>query len=137
IVVGEIRDSRPDMMVQEAIRRALEERGVKAIVHTIWDVLGLSEQEYAELRNGMRNYTIFDGQRELETFFTLTGLMQEPQKGRDWVRQQDADLYNATWPQPKIDNPRLAALARDYTDSVQNALVKWLDNHPEVDWVVW
>src|SRR5207237_10895992 len=29
IVVGEIRDSRPDMMVQAAIKRAMEERGVK------------------------------------------------------------------------------------------------------------
>jgi hypothetical protein len=50
IVVGELRDSRPDMMVQEAMKRALEERGVKAIVLTVWELLGLSEQEYTELR---------------------------------------------------------------------------------------
>ena len=45
IVVGEIRDSRPDMMVQEAIRRALEERGVKAIILTVWELLGLSDAD--------------------------------------------------------------------------------------------
>src|SRR5436305_15031639 len=32
IVVGEVRDSRPNMMVQEAIMRALEERGVKVTI---------------------------------------------------------------------------------------------------------
>src|SRR5258706_9210537 len=41
IVVGEVRDSKPDMMVQEAIKRAYEERGVKCTILTTWDTLGL------------------------------------------------------------------------------------------------
>src|SRR5262245_10511258 len=118
IVVGEIRDSRPDMIVQEAMKRALEERGVKAIVLTVWELLGLSEQEYTELRGGVRTYTIFDGQRELEYFFTATGLMFEPQKGREWIRKEDPDLYDATWAPPKFANERYATIARDYLDLV-------------------
>src|SRR4051794_2867658 len=54
IVVGELRDTRPDMMVQEAMKRALEERGVKAIVLTMWEILGITEQNYTELRGGVR-----------------------------------------------------------------------------------
>jgi hypothetical protein len=137
IVVGELRDSRPNMMVQEAMKRAAEERGVKAIILTTWELLGLSEQEYNELRTGVRTYTISDGQRELEYFFTVTGLMPSPQKGRDWVRQQDSELYDATWPQTKIENPRFAEIARDHLELVPKALVAWLDKHPEVDWVMW
>ena len=137
IVVGELRDTRPDMMVQEAMKRALEERGVKAIVLTIWEVLGLTEQEYTELRGGVRTYSILDGQRELEYFFTVTGIMPSPQKGRDWVRAQDVALYDATWPQQKFANDKLADIARDYIDLDLQGLIAWLDKHPEVDWVVW
>ena len=137
IVVGELRDSPPNMMVQEAMKRALEERGVKAIILTVWELLGLSEAEYAELRKGVRTYTIGDGQRELEYFFTVTGLMPNPQKGRDWVRERDADLYNATWPQARFDNARFAEIARNHLEMVPDALVAWLDKHPEVNWVMW
>jgi hypothetical protein len=66
IVVGEVRDSKPNMMVQEAIKRAMEERGVKTTVLTIWDLLGLTEVEFQNYRDGIRTYSIADGQRELE-----------------------------------------------------------------------
>src|SRR5262245_10895067 len=137
IVVGEVNGAYPNMMVQAAIKRALEERGVKVLLLTLWDLLGLSEQDYAEFRKGFRTSTIADGQRELEYFFTGTGLMPNPQKGRDWVRQQDPDLYNATWQEPTFTNERLAKLARDYAPTVADALVAWIDRHPEIDWIVW
>src|SRR6266446_8642980 len=137
IVVGEIRDSRPNMMVEEAIKRAMEERGVKCTVLTVWELLGLSEQEYDEFRNGMRTYSVTDGQRELEYFFTSTGQMPNPQKGRDWIGKEDPDLYKAIWPEPKSSSERYAKLAKDYVEAVPNALVAWLDRHPEIDWIVW
>jgi hypothetical protein len=137
IVVGELRDTRPNMIVQEAIKRAMEERGVKCIILPVWEALGISETDYTELRAGVRTYTIGDGQRELEYFFTVTGLMHEPAKGRAWVREQDPELYAATWPQPKIANPRLAEIARNHLQLVPKALIAWLDKHPEVDWVMW
>jgi hypothetical protein len=137
IVVGEVNGAYPNMMVQSAIKRALEERGVKVLLLTLWDLLGLSEQDYAEFRKGFRTSTIADGQRELEYFFTGTGLMPNPQKGRDWVREQDPDLYNATWQEPTFRNERLAKLARDYAPTVADALVAWIDRHPEIDWIVW
>jgi hypothetical protein len=137
IVVGEIRDSKPNMMVQEAIKRAMEERGVKTTVLTVWELLGLTEKEYYEFRDGVRTYTIADGQRELEYFFNYTGFTPDPVKGRDWVRQQDPELYDATWTTPKYDNPRYAQIAKDYNDLVPARLNEWLDKHPEISWIVW
>src|SRR5262245_42578345 len=58
IVIGELRDSKPDMLVQDAIKRAMEERGVKTIILTVWELLGLTEQQYNEIRTGVRTYTI-------------------------------------------------------------------------------
>lgn len=137
IVVGEIREARPNMMVQEAIMRAMAERGAKAVVVTTWDLLGVSEADYVAVRTALRENTIGDGQREIESFFTGTGLMENPQRGRDWIKKNDPELYEATWPTPKIDDPRLAELAARYTESVPKALAAWLDKHPEIDWICW
>ncbi len=137
IVVGEIREPRPNMMVQEALKRAIEERGAKAVVVTTWDLLGVTEEEYVKVRTALREFTISDGQRELEYFFTVTGLMRKPEEGRAWVQKNDPDLYAATWPVPKIDDPELAKLAARYNAEVPKALVRWLDKNPGVDWIVW
>jgi hypothetical protein len=137
IVVGEIRDSQPTMMVQEAIKRAYEERGVKCTILTVWDMLGLSEKEYQEFREGIRTYTIGDGQRELETYFTGTGFMPSPEKGRAWVAKEDPQLASATWTEPKFESERFAKLAKDLFEASPNALVAWLDKHPEIDWILW
>ena len=137
IVVGEIRDTVPDMMVQEAIKRAFEERGVKCTILTTWDTLGLSQQEYMEFREGIRTYTIGDGQRELESFFTTTGFMPNAQKGRDWFAGKDPELARVTWPERKFTNERFAQLAKELFEATPNALVAWLDKHPEIDWIVW
>lgn len=137
IVIGEIREPRPNMLVQEAITKAMAERGAKAIVKTTWDLLGISEDDYLKVRTALRENTIADGQRELESFFAGTGQMEKPERGRDWLKQNDPDLYAATWPALKIDDPRLAALARRYTAEVPKALMAWLDNNPGIDWIVW
>ncbi len=137
IVIGEIREPRPNMMVQEAIKRAMVERGAKAVVMTTWDLLGVSEADYVKVRTALRESTISDGQRELEYFFTVTGLMRNPEQGRAWVRQNDPDLYNATWKEPRVEDPALAKLAKEYVGRVPAALVAWLDKNPGIDWVVW
>ena len=63
--------------------------------------------------------------------------MVKPEKGREWVKQKDPELYAATWAEPKIADPKLAALAKEYTARIPKALIAYIDKHPEVDWVVW
>ena len=137
IFVGEIRDAWPNMMVQDAIKRALEERGVKTQIVTIWDAMGLSESEFRQVREALREYTISDGQRELDSFFTTTGQMVDFKKGRQWVNERDPDLFKATWPELVIPDPKLAAIAGDYINKSSAAVVAWLDKNPQIDWVMW
>ena len=137
IFVGEIRDAWPNMMVQEAIRRALEERGVKIQIVTMWDAMGLSESQFREVREALREYTISDGQRELDSFFTTTGQMVDFEKGRAWVKERDPELFKATWPDLVIPDPKLAAIARNYIARSSDAVVAWLDKNPQIDWVMW
>jgi hypothetical protein len=137
IVVGEIRDAKPNMMVQAAIKRALEERGVKVTLLTTWETLGMSEEDYMEFRTGVRNYHIGDGQRELESYFTTTGFMPNAKKGRAWVASKDPELAKATWPEPKLKTEKHKQLAAELFEATPRALVAWLDKHPEIDWIVW
>jgi hypothetical protein len=137
IFVGEIRDAWPNMMVQDAIKRALEERGVKTQIVTIWDAMGLSESEFRQVREALREYTISDGQRELDSFFTTTGQMVDFKKGRQWVKERDPGLFNATWPELVIPDPKLGAIAGDYINKSSAAVVAWLDKNPQIDWVMW
>ena len=39
--------------------------------------------------------------------------------------------------QPKFANERFAKLAKELFEASPNALVAWLDKHPEIDWIVW
>lgn len=137
IVIGEVRDAEPNMLVQEAIKRALEERGVKVHVKPTWELVGISEKEVLATRQAINQFTIADGQRELEYFFTGTGFMPNPQKGRDWIRAQDADLYNATWPDAQFPNERAAQLARESLDIVGKGIQAFIEKNPEVTWVFW
>jgi hypothetical protein len=137
IFVGEIRDAWPNMMVQDAIKRALEERGVKIQIVTMWDAMGLSEADFRQVREALREYTISDGQRELDSFFTTTGQMVDFQKGRQWVKDKDPDLFKATWPDLVIKDPKLSAIANNYIARSSDAVVAWLDKNPQIDWVMW
>ena len=137
IFIGEIRDAWPNKLVQEAIKRGLEERGVKIQIVTMWDALGLSEADFKQVREALREYTISDGQRELDSFFTTTGQMVDFQKGRQWVKDKDPDLFKATWPDLVIPDPKLSAIANNYIARSSEAVVAWLDKNPQIDWVMW
>ena len=138
IVVGEVRDAEPNFMVQEAIKRALEERGVKTHVVTTWDLVGVSEADVKAARGAVEQSTIADGQRELESFFAGTGTMPNPQKGRDWIRKEDPELYNATWPEAQFPNETAARLAaRDSMQFTGKAIQAYIDKNPDVRWVFW
>ena len=99
--------------------------------------MGLSESEFRQVREALREYTISDGQRELDSFFTTTGQMIDFKKGRQWVNERDPDLFKATWPELVITDPKLAAIAGDYINKSSAAVVAWLDKNPQIDWVMW
>jgi hypothetical protein len=138
IIVGEVRDAEPNMMVQEAIKRGLEERGVKVHLVTTWDLVGTTEADVKAVRKAVEQFTIVDGQRELESFFAGTGTMPNPQKGRDWIRKEDPDLYNATWPETKYPSQLAGQLAaRDSMGFTGKSIQAYIDKNPDVRWVFW
>lgn len=137
IVVGEVRDAKPVPLVQQAIRRAVEERGVKLVIMNAAELIGVSEADVDAIRKARQVHTFRDGQQELEYFYGVTGQMPDPRKGKAWVKEKDPALHDATWPALKIDDPKIAELERSFERRVTAALIKYLDEHKEIDWVFW
>jgi len=120
-----------DRMVQQAIERAYQERKIKAHVQYEHDLAEAKKADLEAIAKAESVMQIGDGQQELNFFFELTGQVADPEAGRDWIKQRDPALYNATW--PKTDYPqRLAKLSKDYAKLIDKGLVKYLDKHPQI-----
>ncbi len=89
IVVGEVRDSKPNMMVQEAIKRAYG--GARRQVHDPHDLGHARHERGASISNSATAFApiaIGDGQRELESLLHHHGLHAECAEGPRLGRQQ-------------------------------------------------
>lgn len=121
-----------DRMVQEAIVRAYADRGVKAHIGWENELAGVPRADLEVIARTESVMKIGDGQQELNFFFELTGQVADPEKGRDWIRSRDAQLYDAAWPSVRYPEERLAKISREYDKRVDAGLVRFLDSHRAV-----
>jgi hypothetical protein len=121
-----------DRMVQDAIARAYGERGVKCHIAYENDLAGVARADLASIAKAESVMQIGDGQQELNFFYELTGQVADPQKGRDWIKARDRELYDATWPRVRYAEERLAKISKDYEKRVDAGLVKFLDSHRDI-----
>jgi hypothetical protein len=129
---------RAEPMVQEAIVRAFRERNVEARVLYDNDLAGVSRADVEAIKRAENVFTASDGQQEVAQFYMfITGEVPDPDVIKTWIRDRDPALYQATWPQITYPEPRLAQLSADYNTRIADGLVRYLDEHPEVDRVFW
>lgn len=120
-----------DPVVQDAIARAYAERRIKAHVKFEHDLAGVSRADMTAISRAESLMQIGDGQQELNFFFELTGQVADPEAGREWIRQRDPELFNATWPKPQY-SVRLEKIANGYPKAVEKAIQKYLTDNPKV-----
>ncbi len=121
----------------QAVLRALQERGITAIVKTEAEVVGLplsdaqiyqkataipsAQQGYLEARN----YWISDYPR----------VFAHPEVAKEWMRKRRPDLYRSLYPPEQKLNPDLKA--KMSMKNIGAAIRVFLDHHPEVTGVYW
>src|ERR671924_1258378 len=124
-------------MVLQAIKRAYEERGVKVQIVPEQQLLGVSQEEALKAVKTSRWFTSEQGYMEVRAW--LLQRFADPEVPKKWLKELRPDLYKALFQKEEEGvSPELVDLGRKFGGkSVGEAIVKYLDQHKEVNAVFW
>lgn len=129
-----------DPMVQEAIKAAFKERKVEARLLYEHELAGIPKADMEALGRAQNVFKAGDGQQELD-FLKITGQIIDWDAAKKWTHDKDPLLAEATWPSLNYPNERIERLGNSMPKSrlvgSPEAVVKYLDQHPEVNKVFW
>src|SRR5688500_849478 len=123
-------------MILQAIRRAYEERGVKVQIVPENQLLGVSKEEAMKAVKANRWFTSEQGYMEVRAWLLQRfGDAEVPKK---WLKERRPDLYKAVFQREEDSAQELIDLGRRFGGrSVGEAIVKYLDQHKEVNAIFW
>jgi hypothetical protein len=124
-----------DVIVQ-AIKRAIEERGVK--VHLLYDyeLVGVSRSDAAELRKARRHFTSEHGYMEARRW--IDDRFADPAAPKKWLRERRPDLYEALYPARGELPERLKEAAKKLDrENIGNGIKQFLEQNPSVRGFYW
>jgi len=122
-----------DPLVQEAVTKAFSARKIEARILYENDLVGVSKEEMRALDAAKNLFKAGDGQQESAGFFERLGAWPDFEVYKNWVKQVDPVYYAAAWPEVEYPSEKLADLDQNYRRSVSNAVIAYLDDHPEVN----
>lgn len=125
-----------DPMVQEAITQAFELRKIEARIIYEHELAGISKQILEKIDAIENVFKAGDGQQELN-FLNITGKIPDWEGAVAWTREQDPLLADATWPDFQYNDYQLEKIAKNYFTLVSQAVINYLDEHPEVNKIFW
>jgi len=85
-----------DDMIVDAVKKAIEERGVKVQLLHDYELVGVSRAEAAELLKARRQFTAEQGYIEARQW--IDGRFADPEVPKKWLKERRPDLYDALYP---------------------------------------
>jgi len=124
-------------MVLQAIKRAYEERGVKVQMVPEHVLLGVGKEDALKAIKASDWYTSEQGYMEAHRW--VTGRFSDPEAPKKWLKERRPDLYKAMFQKEEEGiAPELVELGKKFGGrEVAKAIIKYLDQHPEVNVVFW
>ncbi len=122
-----------DKLIQEAIIRAFAQRRVEARIIFENDLLNIPVETLDAMKLAKQIFKAGDGQQESGEWFEMLGNWPDFNIFKQWVRQEDPVYYDATWPELQFPAPSLEELNRNFDAMAFAAIIKYLDEHPEVN----
>jgi hypothetical protein len=122
-----------DPLIQQAMERAFASRKVEARILYENDLVGVTKEDMQDLLEATSLFKAGDGQQESAGFFEFLGAWPDFNVYKNWVRQNDPVYYHAAWPEVDYPNEKLRTLDQNYARSVSDAVIAYLDEHPEVN----
>ena len=129
-------EPKADEMVLQAIKRAYEERGVKVQIVPEYQLLGVSKEEALKAVKALRWFTSEQGYMEAHRW--ILNAFSDPSVPRKWLKEKRPDLYKAMFEKEETLSQDQVDLARKFGGrNVAQAIIKYLDQHKEVNMVFW
>jgi len=125
-----------DDMIVGAIKRAIEERGVKVQILHDYELAGVSRADAAELRKARQRFTSEKGYMEARQW--IEERFADPEAPKKWLKERRPDLYNALYPS-KADMPDRLREAQKKLDreNVGKGIKDYLEKNPNVKGFFW
>lgn len=134
--VALVTEATAEDMVVEAIKRAIEERGVKVQILRDYELVGVSRVDAADLRKARRQFTSEQGYTEARRWIDTR--FPDPEAPKKWLKERRPDLYEALYP-PKAEIPERLKEAQKKLDreNVGKGIKEYLEKNPAVKGVFW
>ena len=123
-------------MILEALKKALEERGITVHIRPNYELVGVSREDTLALWNATQNYTAEKGYMEGAHWVERT--IPDADAAKQWLKERRPDLYLKVFPESQELSERLKT-AREIlgTNSVGQGIQAYLKKNPEIRGVYW
>ncbi len=124
-----------DEMLIQGIKKAFEERGVKVQVLPEYEAIGVSKEKALEFDRVLNMATYnHDGLMEADVWFSKWGNKEVPM---EWLKERRPELYDEVYKKYPL-SPEILELKKKFEAyQVGKGIIKYLDNHPEVNCIFW
>ena len=122
-----------DPLIQQSIQQAFATRKVEARIIFENELVNIPKEDMQALADAKALFKAGDGQQESSAFLERLGAFPDFNVYKEFVKRTDPVYYHATWPELKYPNEMTAELDRNYWTATPNAVIAYLDEHPEVD----
>jgi hypothetical protein len=128
--------SAADPLIVEAVKRAMEERGVKVNVVPEYEMVGVSKDDALEFQKIRRSYTSEQGYMEAATW--VESNFPDPDAIKTWLKGRRPDLYDKLFPQSRELSPKLKEVQQKLLlPNLGRGIQAYLTKHPEVRGIFW
>jgi hypothetical protein len=125
-----------DDMVVQAIKRAIEERGVKVNLLHEYELVGVSRADAAELRKARRQFSSEQGYIEARRW--IDDRFADPEAPKKWLKERRPDLYEALYPAKAEISERLKEIAKKLDrENIGKGIKQFLEKNPSVRGFFW
>ncbi|HTM07579.1 MAG TPA: hypothetical protein VL754_04235 [Verrucomicrobiae bacterium] len=134
--VALVTEASSEDMVVEAIRRAMEERGVKLHVLPSYELAGVSRADALEAIKARRQTTAEQGYMEARRW--MEEMFPDPEVPKKWLKERRPDLYEQLYPpRAEISEKARATLKKLERENVAKGIKEYVEKNPSVKGVFW
>jgi hypothetical protein len=123
-------------MIVNGVVKAMEERGVTAVVKRDYELAGIPREEAVDYRKTRRSYTSEQGYFEAANWVETN--FPDPAKAKEWLKGRRPDLYAKLFPASREMTPRQKEIFEKMRgESIGRAIREFLEKNPKLRGAYW